>query len=75
MSAPTGYHAPVVLADEREKRARKQRPYPAVCDHLPAPEPVEQPNGRAAAIACAGVVGVLFLIALVVVIVRASLKG
>jgi len=35
----------------------------------------EQPNSRAAGIACLGVVGFLFLIALVVVIVRASLKG
>lgn len=35
----------------------------------------EQPNSRAAAIACFGVVALLFSIALVVVIVRASLKG
>jgi len=68
----SNFHPPVSLS---EYRARKQRPYPEICDHLPAPEPVEQPNGRAAGIACLGVVALLFLIALVVVIVRASLKG
>jgi|GEM_PF-5224549 len=42
---------------------------------VPADEPFEQPNSRAAGIACLGVVAFLFLLALVVVIVRASLKG
>lgn len=31
----TGYHAPIVLAEVRERRARRQRPYPAVNDYTP----------------------------------------
>ena len=53
------------------------KPYPFTPTDLQAPTEAqeEQPNIRAAGIACLGVVGFLFLIALVVVIVRASLKG
>jgi hypothetical protein len=78
VSAPTGFHSPIDIdtpVSLSAYRARRQKPYPDVCDHLPAPEPVEQPNGRAAAIACFGVVAFLFLIAAVVLAVRALLKG
>jgi hypothetical protein len=76
MTTETGFHAPVVLADARERRARKQSPYPEVCDHLPeADEPFEQPNGRAARNACVSVVAFVFFLALAVVIGRALLKG
>ncbi|MFM9922722.1 hypothetical protein VLK31_07010 [Variovorax sp. H27-G14] len=80
MSQDTGYHAPVVLADAREKRARRQRPYPACVElkdlqgfegagqHESAQRDVRSLFGAMAAV-------VVVLLVLVVLTVRHLLKG
>jgi predicted anti-sigma-YlaC factor YlaD len=35
MTTNSSFHPPIVLADARERRARKQRPYPEVCEYTP----------------------------------------
>jgi hypothetical protein len=57
------------------RRARKQRPYPAVCDHLPeADERETHPRPPVAAVGTA-FVALLLLIALVAWLARFFLKG
>jgi len=71
----SSFHPPIVLADERERRARKQQPYPAVFDQLPEIDEREtQPRAPVAAVGTA-FVALLILIALVVWAVRFFLKG
>jgi hypothetical protein len=76
MSTPdTGYHAPIVLADERERRARKQRPYPS-CVELKDLQAFEGPAEHEAAqrsvrpFFCAMAAVVVVLVVLVVLTVR-----
>lgn len=64
----TGYHAPIVLADERAKRARKQRPYPAVFE-MPTPDEIAEADERhdiARANGCFRVLAVLFIALLLI---------
>jgi len=64
----TGYHAPIVLADERAKRARKQRPYPAVFE-MPTPDEIAEADERediARANRCFRVLAVLFIALLLI---------
>jgi hypothetical protein len=75
MNQNSSFHPPIVLADARERRARKQRPYPAVCDHLPeADERETQPRPPVAAVGTA-FVALLLLIALVAWLARFLPKG
>ena len=64
----TGYHAPIVLADERAKRARKQRPYPAVFE-MPTPDEIAEADERediARANGCFRVLAGLFIALLLI---------
>lgn len=51
MNQNSSFHPPIVLADARERRARKQRPYPAVAQdtefHAPLQAHVPAANEQA----------------------------
>lgn len=78
MSAPTGFHSPIDIdapVSLSAYRARRQKPYPAVCGHLPETDERDtQPRPPVAAVGTA-FVALLLLIALVAWLARFFLKG
>jgi predicted anti-sigma-YlaC factor YlaD len=47
MTTNSSFHPPVILADARERRARKQRPYPEVCEYTPpTPDEIAEADER-----------------------------
>jgi len=68
MNQNSGFHAPISLADARERRARRQRPYPAVFE-MPTPDEIAEADERqdiARANGCFRVLAVLFVALLLI---------
>lgn len=75
MNQNSSFHPPIVLADARERRARKQRPYPEVCEYTPpTPDEIAEADERHAIARGDGWARALVFLALVLVLIALGLS-